>query len=66
MKQQIKSNETFNLEIAAMGSASVPEVDALLVGAGFGAFTMLNKLRKQGLSVKVYEKGASSGGIWYW
>ena len=49
-----------------MGSASVPEVDVLLVGAGFGAFTMLNKLRKQGLNVKVYEKGASSGGIWYW
>jgi hypothetical protein len=28
-----------------MGSASTPmeEVDVLLVGAGFGAFTMLNK-----------------------
>jgi hypothetical protein len=26
-----------------MGSVSIPEVDVLLVGAGFGAFTMLNK-----------------------
>ena len=26
-----------------MGSTSIPEVDVLLVGAGFGAFTMLNK-----------------------
>lgn len=25
------------------GNESIPEVDVLLVGAGFGAFTMLNK-----------------------
>ncbi|KAH6719617.1 cyclohexanone monooxygenase [Leptodontidium sp. MPI-SDFR-AT-0119] len=50
-----------------MGSVQpVQELDVLLVGAGFGAFTMLNKLRKQGLKVKIYEKGAASGGIWYW
>jgi len=24
------------------------------------------RLRKQGYSVKIYEKGAASGGIWYW
>lgn len=24
------------------------------------------RLRKQGLKVKIYEKGASSGGIWFW
>ncbi|KAJ8058202.1 hypothetical protein OCU04_012399 [Sclerotinia nivalis] len=42
------------------------EVDVLLVGAGFGSFTMLNKLRKQGLKCKIYEKGSKSGGIWYW
>ncbi|KAF2089523.1 cyclohexanone 1,2-monooxygenase-like protein [Saccharata proteae CBS 121410] len=51
-----------------MGSASepVPELDALIVGGGFGAFATLNRLRKQGLNVKVFEKGSSSGGIWYW
>lgn len=26
---------------------------------------MLRRLRKQGLSVKIFEKGAASGGIWY-
>lgn len=26
-----------------MGSVAIPEVDVLLVGAGFGAFTMINK-----------------------
>lgn len=25
-----------------------------------------SRLRKQGLSIKIYEKGAASGGIWYW
>jgi cation diffusion facilitator CzcD-associated flavoprotein CzcO len=44
----------------------VPYVDVLLVGAGFASFTLLNRLRKLGLSVKIYEKGAASGGIWYW
>ncbi|CZS99946.1 related to monooxigenase [Rhynchosporium agropyri] len=50
-----------------MGSVQpILELDALLVGAGFGSFTMLNKLRKQGLKVKIFEKGEASGGIWYW
>jgi len=50
-----------------MGSKEpIPEVDALIVGAGFGAFTMLNKLRKQGLKCVIYEKGSAAGGIWYW
>ena len=65
-----------------MGSISIAEVDVLLVGAGFGAFTMFNKsvfsflcfnvcllvsrLRAQGLKCKIYEKGSSSGGVWYW
>nr|POE51875.1 baeyer-villiger monooxygenase [Quercus suber] len=41
-------------------------LDVLIVGAGFGAFTILNRLRKLGLQVTIYEKGAKSGGIWYW
>ncbi|ESZ92544.1 cyclohexanone monooxygenase [Sclerotinia borealis F-4128] len=49
-----------------MGSVQVEEVDVLLVGAGFGSYTMLNKLRKQGLKCRIYEKGSRSGGIWYW
>lgn len=27
---------------------------------------MRNRLRKQGLKCKIYEKGSSSGGIWFW
>lgn len=44
----------------------IEHVDVLLVGAGFGSFTLLNRLRRQGYSIKIYEKGAASGGIWYW
>lgn len=47
--------------------SEAPEhIDVLLVGAGFGSFTLLNKLKKLGYKVKIYEKGAASGGIWYW
>ena len=44
----------------------IPSVDVLVVGAGFGAFTLLNKLRKLGLDIKIYERGAAAGGIWFW
>ena len=51
-----------------MGSVGVEvkEVDCLIVGAGFGAITLLRKLLDQGFDAKVYEKGSAFGGIWYW
>jgi cation diffusion facilitator CzcD-associated flavoprotein CzcO len=48
-----------------MGSIEQSEVgytDVLIIGAGFGAFTVLNRVRRQGFDVTIYEKGASSGG----
>ena len=48
-----------------MGSTGDPEVgytDVLVIGAGFGAFTVLNRVRRQGYDVTVFEKGGSSGG----
>ncbi|KAF2401839.1 cyclohexanone monooxygenase [Trichodelitschia bisporula] len=47
-------------------SNGIPEVDVLIVGAGFGGFLLMNKLRKQGMTTKIYEKGTASGGVWYW
>ncbi|KAK7548812.1 cyclohexanone monooxygenase [Phyllosticta citricarpa] len=44
----------------------VREFDVLIVGAGFSAFSLMNKLRKQGLSAKIFEKAPASGGIWHW
>lgn len=47
-------------------AADGPELDAVVVGAGFSGLYMLHRLREQGLSVRVYEKGDDVGGTWYW
>ncbi|MCE3550719.1 NAD(P)/FAD-dependent oxidoreductase [Pseudonocardia sp. RS11V-5] len=43
-----------------------PDVDAIVIGAGFGGIYMLHKLRNElGLTVKAFEKGGGVGGTWY-
>lgn len=68
-KLDISHNLSIRIKQSPYKMGSVPEekipyVDVLLVGAGFASFTLLNRLRKMGLSVEIYEKGAASGGIW--
>lgn len=47
--------------------ASSPiELDALIVGAGFGGIYQLKVLRDQGFNVKLVERGSDFGGVWYW
>ena len=41
-------------------------VDAVVVGAGFGGLYSLYKLRGQGLSVQLFERGSEVGGTWFW
>ncbi len=41
-------------------------VDAVIVGAGFAGMFMLHRLKSQGLSVQVFERGTGVGGTWYW
>lgn len=36
------------------------------MGAGFSGLYMIHKMRKLGLSVRVFEKAADVGGTWYW
>src|SRR6478609_9724507 len=44
-----------------------PDLDAVVIGAGFSGIAMLKSLRdKLGVKVKVYEAGDSVGGTWYW
>ncbi|KAF8074540.1 cyclohexanone monooxygenase [Lyophyllum atratum] len=43
-----------------------PELDVLVIGAGFSGLYQLHKLRKAGFSVKVFEKGSKLGGTWHW
>lgn len=42
------------------------DVDALIVGAGFGGVYMLYELRKLGLKTVIYEAGTDLGGTWRW
>ncbi|WP_233517853.1 flavin-containing monooxygenase [Geodermatophilus marinus] len=44
----------------------IPEVDAVVVGAGMSGLYMLHKLRGLGLTVQVFEKGDGVGGTWFW
>jgi cation diffusion facilitator CzcD-associated flavoprotein CzcO len=42
------------------------DVDAVVIGAGFGGLRALHTLRGLGLSVAVLEAGEGIGGVWYW
>ncbi|KAK8016597.1 hypothetical protein PG993_014786 [Apiospora rasikravindrae] len=42
------------------------ELDALIVGAGFGGVYQLKHLRDAGYKVKLVEGGLDYGGVWYW
>ena len=51
----------------ASASTAVPlVVDAVVVGAGFGGLYMLHRLRQQGFTARVFERGSDVGGVWYW
>jgi cyclohexanone monooxygenase len=43
-----------------------PELDAVIVGAGFAGLYALHKLRGLGLRVRVFEAAGGVGGTWYW
>ena len=43
-----------------------PELDVVVVGAGFAGLYMLHKLRSLGFAVRVIEAGSDVGGTWYW
>lgn len=45
--------------------APVVELDALIVGAGFGGCYQLKRLREEGFNVKLVESGTDYGGVWY-
>ena len=47
-------------------AAERPDLDAIVVGAGFAGLYMLHKLRGQGMSVRVLESADGVGGTWYW
>ncbi|KIX91942.1 uncharacterized protein Z520_12331 [Fonsecaea multimorphosa CBS 102226] len=50
--------------MGSMGADKQWEV--LIVGGGFGGMYLLNKLRKFGFNVHLYEAGSEFGGTWHW
>jgi cyclohexanone monooxygenase len=43
------------------------DLDAIVIGAGFGGIYMLKKLRDElGLRVRAFDKAGGVGGTWYW
>ncbi|MEM7747826.1 MAG: NAD(P)/FAD-dependent oxidoreductase, partial [Pseudomonadota bacterium] len=40
--------------------------DAIIVGAGFSGMYMLIRLRKLGLTARIYDTATDVGGTWYW
>lgn len=48
------------------GIEGVRQVDAIVVGAGFGGLYSTHRLREMGLSVIGIEAGGDVGGVWYW
>jgi len=49
-----------------MTTRTLPEVDAVVVGAGFAGLRTIHLLRELGLSMQVFEAGDDVGGTWYW
>jgi cation diffusion facilitator CzcD-associated flavoprotein CzcO len=45
-------------------SMNIIELDALVVGAGFGGTYQLKRLRDEGFHVKLVESGTDFGGVW--
>lgn len=41
-------------------------LDAVIVGAGMSGISMLERLLRMGLRVRVFEGGSDVGGVWHW
>ena len=48
------------------GNGAVEQYDAIIIGAGVVGLYQLYRLRKIGLSVRVFEDADGVGGTWYW
>ncbi len=46
--------------------ATGTSLNAIVIGAGFAGLYMLYRLRKLGLSARVFEAGSGIGGTWFW
>lgn len=47
-------------------STTLPDYDAIIIGAGISGMYQLHRLRELGMRVLVFEAGSDVGGTWYW
>ena len=61
-------NKAFDInEIINATKTKGADVDAVVVGAGFGGLYAVHKLRNElGLSVRAYDNASDVGGTWFW
>src|SRR3954469_11393823 len=43
-----------------------PQVDVVVVGAGFAGLYLLHRLRNAGFSARAFDEASDVGGTWYW
>ena len=58
-----KPSVTINPSPTTM-TVKIVELDALVVGAGFGGIYQLKSLRDEGFNVKLVERGTDCRGVW--
>ena len=46
--------------------STIEQFDAIVIGAGIAGMYQLHRLRKLGMTVRVFETGDGVGGTWYW
>jgi len=54
------------VQTTGSGETSIPDFDAIIIGAGMSGLYQLYRLREQGLRVRVFEAATDVGGTWYW
>ena len=54
------------IDHGGMDPSRKPDLDMVIVGAGFGGLYMLYTARKLGLKARVFEAAGDVGGVWYW
>jgi cation diffusion facilitator CzcD-associated flavoprotein CzcO/acetyl esterase/lipase len=47
-------------------AAQEPQVDVVVVGAGFAGLMLLHRLREAGFTARAFDRAGDVGGTWYW
>jgi cyclohexanone monooxygenase len=62
----MKLNNGAGMTEILSGSSNVTEIDAVVIGAGFGGLRMLYELRKLNVQAVALEAATDVGGTWHW